>query len=170
MNLSWDRPRILAAIFVAMLPAMASAQAGTGTTTIAAINIGPDGAVHIVHSDGREFVPPKETDQVGTSSPIVTEDKRSAGWLVDFENCCTSYPIPLKLVVYRLGKPLRRFEPGMGIFDWCFVAGGKQVAFYTDTVHSNLAPHFELRDVESGRLVSKWDGHLNKRSRPGHGC
>ena len=134
------------------------------TITITSITVDEAGAVRLVRSDGKEVVPPKEPDQVGSSSPLLAGNKQAAGWLVDSANCCTSYPISLKLIIYRPGRPLRRFGSEMGIFDWCFVAGGRQVAFYTDTVHGNFAPHFELRDVESGRLLSQWDGHLTPRS------
>jgi hypothetical protein len=43
----------------------------------------------------------------------------------------------------------------MLIADWCFIEGGKQVAFFTNTVHGEFAPHYELRDVSFGRLLAK---------------
>jgi hypothetical protein len=39
--------------------------------------------------------------------PIVAEDKQTVGWLIDYENCCTSYPIPLTLVIFRSGEIIR---------------------------------------------------------------
>jgi hypothetical protein len=114
--------------------------------------------VHIVLNDGREVQPPKEKDQVGSSHPSISEDKRVVGWLVDYDNCCTSYPLSLKLIVYRIGKPSCKFEgDGRGIFGWHFVGGGKQVAFYQDFPHGNSVPHYELRDVETCRLLKVQD-------------
>jgi hypothetical protein len=123
------------------------------------------GTVHIIHGDGKEVQPPTDEEQVGSSAALISEDKRAVGWLVDSKNCCTSYPLSLKLMVYRGGKPLRGFQgDGRAIFDWHFAAGGKQVAFYQDYAHFAQAQHYELRDIETGRLVDKWDGALTPKS------
>lgn len=132
---------------------------------IAVIYCTEGGSVHVIHSDGREIQPLKEKEQVGCKSPIISEDQRAVGWLVASDFCCTSYPISVKLVVYRLGKPLSRFSgDGRAIFRWYFVAGGKQVAFYQDFLHGTQAQHYELRDVETGRLIDKWDGVLTPKA------
>ena len=89
------------------------------------------GAMHIITDDGREVLPPSEEDQVGCSFPQISEDRLEAGWLIETENCCTSYSIPTALVVFRLGKSTRRFGTGMAIFGWGFVSHGKQVTFHT---------------------------------------
>jgi hypothetical protein len=136
----------------------------TKTLFIAAIFIGDRGS-HVILSDGNIVQPPKEKEQVGCSSPVISEDRRTVGWLVDSDFCCTSYPISLTLVVYKPGKPLRRFQgDGRAIFDWKFVAGGRQVALYQDFLHGTPAQHYELRDTETGRLIDKWDGDLTPKS------
>jgi hypothetical protein len=123
------------------------------------------GKVHIVLGDRTEVQPPVDKDELGGSWVSISEDKRSVGWLVDYGNCCTSYPLSRKLMIYRPGKPLRTFVgDGRAIFDWRFVSNGKQVAFYQDYPHGNPVPHYELRDVETGRLVSKWDSALTRTS------
>jgi hypothetical protein len=109
--------------------------------------------MHIITDDGREVLPPLERDQVGCNSPQLSEDRLEAGWLVESENCCTSYPISTALVVFRLGKGTRRFGTGMPIFGWGFVAQGKQVTFHTDVLHGTSVPYDELRDIETGQLV-----------------
>ena len=109
--------------------------------------------MHIITDDGREVVPPSEKDQVGCRAPQISEDRLEAGWLIESDNCCTSYPISTVLVVFRLGKPIRRFEAGMAIMGWGFLARGKQVAYHTDVLHGTSAPHDEVRDIETGRLV-----------------
>ena len=103
--------------------------------------------VHVVHGDGKEVQPPTDKDQVGISSALTPEDNRTAGY-ADYRNCCTSFPLSLKLMIYRPGKPLREFKgDGRAIFDWHFVAGGKLVAFYQDFPHGTPAQHCELRDI-----------------------
>jgi hypothetical protein len=122
------------------------------------------GTVHIVHGDGKEVKPPTDKEQVGSSSALISEDKRSVGWLADYGNCCTSYPLSMKLMVYRPGKPMREFKgDGRAIFDWHFVAGGKRVAFYQDFPHGTPVQHYELRDIATGRLIDKWDADLTSK-------
>jgi len=114
----------------------------------------------IVDSDGKVIIPPPEKGQAGVDFLKIADDKHTAGWLVDEKiDDGTSYPIALTLVVYRSGKILHRFGDGMVIANWCFLEGGEQVAFYTNTLHGDLAPHYELHGVASGRLVGKYDGH-----------
>ena len=123
------------------------------------------GTVHIVHGDGKEVQPPTDKEQVGSSSALISEDKQAAGWLVNYENCCTSYPLSLELMIYRPGKPLRGFKgDGRAIFDWHFVAGGKRVAFYQAFPHGTPVQHYELRDIATSRLIDKWDGDLTSKS------
>jgi hypothetical protein len=156
----------LVAAAVLFVPVFQTGYAATNApaTSIARIYIDADGRVHIVQGDGQKIAPPKERDQVSVASAAVASDNLTAGWLVEYGNCCSSYPIPLTLVFYRPGRPLRRLGNGMMICGWQFEAGGKQVAFSTNTVHGDLAPHYELRDTQTGRLLDKWDGHLNNKA------
>jgi hypothetical protein len=115
-------------------------------------------ALHIIQQDGGKVDPPAEKEQVGVSSVRISSDNQAVGWLVDSDFCCASYPLQLLLVVYRPGKPLRKFRgDGRAIFGWHFVAGGRQVAFYQSFPHGDLMTHYELRDVETERLLDKWD-------------
>src|ERR1700674_47784 len=152
----------VAASFSFLLPAISAAPAQTGkTVTLAKIYTdSATGRVHIVDSDGKVIIPPPEKGQAGVDFLKIADDKHTAGWLVDEKiDDGTSYPIALTLVVYRSGKILHRFGDGMVIANWCFLEGGEQVAFYTNKLHGDLAPHYELHGVASGRLVEKYDGH-----------
>ena len=140
------------------------AQTPTQPTLIEKIYVDSEGVAHVVESDGADHPQPKEKDQVTCSLPKVADDKRTAGWLVDVPNCCTSYPISLELLLYQPGKPVQRLGDGMLIADWHFLDGGKRVAFSTNTVHGDLAPYYELREVDTGKLLSHWKGHLNAKS------
>lgn len=168
MNMSSPVRFVIALVFVAAMMFGSVYQNGfaarNAAKSIATIHIDADGRIHIVNGDGSEIVPPKEKDQTSVASATIAEDRLTAGWLVEYDNCCTSYPIPLTLVLYRPGRPLRRLGNGMMIGDWHFEAGGKQVAFSTNTVHGDLAPHYELRDTQTGRLIDKWNGPVNSKS------
>jgi hypothetical protein len=121
--------------------------------------------VHIVLDDGTDVLPPIDKDQVGGSSASIAKDRRAAVWLADYGNCCTSYPLSMELIVYKPGKPLQKFKgDGRGIFNWQFVAEGKKFAFFQDVAHGPGNPHCELRDIETGRLISKWDGRITQKS------
>ena len=123
--------------------------------------VGADGQLRIVTKDRREIVPKKEPDQVAFEMPRISPDGRAVGWLALYPNCCTSYPIPLKLVIYASGK-LRTFTgSGLPIWRWCFQAGRKQVAFEQETVHGGIGVHYELRAVTTGRLVANYDPDRN---------
>lgn len=138
-------------------------QKGAKAQSVVAVFMGAGGPGHVIHADGSAVRLPREKEQVGVSSVLISDDGQAAGWLVDSDYCCTSYPIHLTLVVYRTGKPLRRFQgDGRCIFDWRFMAGGTQVAFYQDFLHGPRGQHYELRDLETGRLIDKWDGDLTK--------
>jgi hypothetical protein len=95
---------------------------------------------------------------------MISANMMAVGWLADYDNCCTSYSLSLGLVVYTPRKPPRAYKgDGRAIFGWHFVAGGKQFAFFQEFPHGNLVPHYELRDVTTGRLIDKWDeGDMTK--------
>jgi hypothetical protein len=125
---------------------------------IAAVFCGADPA-SVIHEEGSVVRQSTEKEQIGCSSPKISANKQTAGWLVDSDFCCTSYPLQFMLVVYRPGKPLRHFTgDGRGIFGWTFVGGGRQVAFYQSYPHGDPVAHAELRDVNTEHLVERWDG------------
>ena len=119
--------------------------------------VDPGGQLRIQTKDGREIVPRKEPDQVAFDKAAISPDGHAVGWLAQYPNCCTSYPIPLKLVIYASGK-LRTFTgSGLPVWRWRFQAGGKQVSFEQETVHGGIGVHYELRDITTGRLIAKYD-------------
>lgn len=125
-----------------------------------------DGRVHIVSGAGEDTVIAKEKDQVRCDSPQVAEDQRTAGWLIDYENCCTSYPIPLTLVIYRSGRVVRRIQPGLMIFDWRFLEGARKIALSSGTVHGMTFRSLSLYEVRTGRLLERWEGSFEEAPPP----
>lgn len=74
-----------------------------------------------------------------------------------FPNWGTSYDIPLGLVVYAAGRVHRFTGINLPIFQWAFADHGTRVAYGQEPVHSACATHYELRDVESERLIDSVD-------------
>ena len=128
----------------------------------AASNSWPTSRVHIFLSDGKEIQPPMLKEQISVSSPQISKDGVAVGWLADYENCCTSYPLSLGLILYRPGKSNCVFAgDGRAIFDWRFLASGKQVVFYQDFPHGTSYAHYELHDVATCRLLDHYDNGDN---------
>ncbi|MDP9324766.1 MAG: hypothetical protein M3P13_14105 [Acidobacteriota bacterium] len=125
-----------------------------GQETYRRADIDQDGQLHIVLAGGREITPLKDKDQVGFEKAAVSPDGRAVGWLALYPNCCTSYPIPLKMVIYMNGRHRELTGDGLPVWRWMFRDGGKRVAFEQETVHGGLGVHYELHDVATGRLVS----------------
>ncbi len=131
---------------------------------IAKVYVGSSGTVHIVHRDGSDAEIPKQKGEVGCSTPVIADDRESAGWVVDYETGLQgSRTVPGMLVIYRARGPVLRLGE-YPVWDWHFLARGKQVAFYTNSIHGSLAPHFELRDVQTVRLLEKLNGPLEEKS------
>ena len=174
-----DKPSIGRAVktaFVMLVAALAthqsaaqpprSRQAPTASTeTYESVDIDADGALRIQTSDRRTILvpkggPPKAGESFGRQTafekPVLSDDRRAAGAQAMFGNCCTSYDIPLQLVIYS-GRTTHRFEGGQAIFDWHFADGGRRVAFSQQTVHFACSVHWELRDIASERLVATVD-------------
>jgi hypothetical protein len=135
------------------------------STSVTRVYSDSSGRIHVVDSGGSDVTPPVEKNQIDTTEAKIAEDKQTVGWLVEFNvDDGTSYPIALSLVVYRSGKILHRFDTTMVIAGWQFVEGGKQVAFYTTTLHGDSAAHYELHDVATGRLLAQYGGHRGAKA------
>jgi len=121
------------------------------------------GQMHIRMKDGAEKVIPADKEQVGADGIKISPDGSAVGWMVEVPNCCTSYPIPVSIMVYSARGKLQRFGDGMMIGDWKFLEGGRKIAYNTDTVHSNLAPQCALVEISTGKTLGHWqrgDGPL----------
>jgi hypothetical protein len=153
------------ALVIALLPGVyAPLAAPAPASLVEKAYVGVDGSVHIVETGRGDKAVPKDKDQVGSGELRIADDKKTVGWLAEYENCCTSYAIPLKLVIYRDGKVRQRLGDGLMIYDWRFWEGGTQAAFCSGTVHGDSGGHCELHDASNGRALDTLDGHLDKDS------
>ena len=133
------------------------------------------GPLHIVYDDGTEVVkalPPleasteKETvfNDVGFSDVHLAADRQTLGWTIDVENCCTSYPIPRRVVIFRHRKVLRTFEQGQMVWNWMFFLGGKRLAAVFGPTHGPEVGDYRLYDIQTGKLISEVFGDEDTQS------
>jgi hypothetical protein len=153
-------PRKIANTLHALLGALAIAAGASRaeaqeTFTRAAID--QRGQLRITSSLGHRIAPAKEKEQVGFANVSISADRRAVGWLALFPNCCTTYPVPLRLVLYSMGHQRKFSGNGLAFARWTFSADGKRVAFRQETVHSSQGVHYELHDISNGRLVAAYD-------------
>lgn len=120
---------------------------------------GKDGKAHLLYRNGVARTPATEPRQVGCNHVRVSTDGRTVGWSVLIENCCTSYPIPIAVVLYQNNKQTV-ISPGQMVWEWRFVEQGKRVAVLFGPVHGN-ATAATLYDVHDGKALARWDGKGN---------
>jgi hypothetical protein len=132
----------------------------------ASVLVDQDRRVIVVTNDGRHITPPQDRDQVGAEQAAVAPDKQSVGWLALSRWCCTSYPIPMTLVVFSNGQ-VRVMKGALGepIWYWHFQNGGRRVAFKEETPHGSMGLHYELWDVRSGRRVADYTPEYDENGR-----
>ena len=123
------------------------------------------GQLRITTNKREEILFKKKADQVGFDQVAISPDGRTVGWVGLFPNCCTSYPIPLGLMIYFHGRMRTFTGNGLPIWRWSFEAQGKRVAFEQETVHGGMGVHYELRDVATGRLVGEYDPPVARDNR-----
>jgi hypothetical protein len=125
--------------------------------TYRSADVDATGVLRITSSDGRVIVLQKEGEQSSFRKPTISADRTAVGAQADYPNCCTSYDIPLELVIYSNGKVHRFKGIGLPIFQWHFADRGTRVAYGQETVHFGCEIHYELREIESERLLDSAD-------------
>jgi hypothetical protein len=124
------------------------------------------GPLHIVYSDGTDVIqdlPPKkkstENDivfhQEGFSDVQLADDRQTLGWTETYDNCGTSYAVPLVVVVYRSTKVIERIQEGQMVWSWMFFERGKQVGVVWGPTHGPEVGDFKLYDVSTGKVLAE---------------
>ncbi len=127
--------------------------ARTASERYTAVRVDAQQRLVITTGSGRTIVVPRTTDQTTFANPMISSDGTAVGAQGQFGNCCTSYDIPLQLVVYRRGVVHRFTGVGLPIFQWHFADAGSRVAYSQQTVHGACVITYELRDIDSERLI-----------------
>lgn len=136
---------------------VAAASASQAQPTYRRVEVDPAGHLHVTTAAGATISPPLDSDQVGVADPAVSPDGRSVGWLALYPNCCTTYPVPLVLLVRSAARERRFAGIGLPISRWAFLDGGRRVALRQAPLHGLVPTHYELYDIASGRLVRTYD-------------
>lgn len=124
------------------------------------------GPLHIVYSDGTDVVqdlPPKKkstennivSNQEGFSDVQLAEDGQTLGWTETYDNCGTSYAVPLVVVLYRSGTVLQRLQTGQMVWSWMFFERGKRAAVVWGPTHGPEVGDFILYDVRTGKVQAE---------------
>ena len=161
---SQNRTRSLRRLVVVLVSFVMIAPRAEAQTTYRRAVIDTSGQLRLTTSAGKSIVPPKDSGQVGFQSAIISDDRRSVGWLALYPNCCTTYPIPQKLVVRTPGR-VRVFDgSGFPIWRWAFIDDAKLIAYRQAPVHGDAPAHYELRDLDTGKLVDEFDAPVSDSS------
>lgn len=104
---------------------------------------------------GKSDQKPDGEQQVGFKDIAISPDGHAVGWTALFPNCCTSYPVPMLVEVYRAGKR-STFDPAIAPWHWCFVDGSEKIAAVSTTVHGPQNEIIELWDVLSGKKLEEF--------------
>jgi hypothetical protein len=123
-------------------------------------SIDPSGQLHIELASGKQIQAPKLRDQDGFDTPLISPDHHTVGWLATYQNPSNRRGARFagKLVLYRGARILRTFDTEQTFWGWEFQDGGKHVAYSTGPTHGGAA-ECVLRDVDSGRVIARFDIH-----------
>ncbi len=95
-------------------------------------------------------------DQVGFSQAQISRDRKHIGWVATFYTCCTSYAVPLELVVSSESGSLSAFAGGQGIFKWCFVPELDAVVFRQAALHGPAVETYTLGRIKDGKELETY--------------
>ena len=148
---------LLCSFAMAFVTAQGRTSGSTGAETIASATIDAEGQLLIAKTNGQRVVVRQEPEQTSFSPPTISLARTAVGTQAMFGNCCTSYDIPLQLVVYADGRVHRFKGVGLPIFQWGFADAGTRIAYGQEPVHFGCSIHYELRDIASERLIDEVD-------------
>jgi len=107
--------------------AMAQAAGAPVVETYQSATLDADGQLAILKPNGRQIIVRREGEQTAFSTPVISSARTAVAAQAMFPNCCTSYDIPLQLVVFAGGKLHRFSGVGLPIFHWGFADSGTRI-------------------------------------------
>jgi hypothetical protein len=161
-NVPHDRAVVIFLIAIAVSGLRAKAEPGQTTNRRSperyeSAALDANGNLAIRTSAGRSITVRKTRDQTSFESVTVARSRDAVAAEAMFKNCCTSYDIPLQLVIYADGQVHRFKGIGLPIFEWRLSDDGTQVAYGQEPVHFGCVTHYELRDIRTERLLDSFD-------------
>ena len=128
---------------------------GAGRESYAAVSVDKNGALAIRKADGSIAAVYRRPKQTAFEDARLSPDRGAVGAQAMYPNCCGSYDLALRLVVYENGREHWFKGTDLPIFRWTFVEGGHRIAFAQAPVHFGCGAHYELRDVRTERLIDE---------------
>ncbi len=149
----------------ALVAAVAASSAFVASAAGYVVHAKPDdGSSLSLTRDGRTVPAPRtEPEQAGFEQAQVSADGRTVGWVAQMPNCCTSYPLPLVLVLYRDGKVIRRFDEAPPIWDWAFVPGRDEVVIRQAYPHGPEFFTFTRLRIADGKALATYECNQDER-------
>lgn len=160
------RRRLIAGAAVCCASAAIQGLSAQSAHRYIAASINDMGDLRIVAANGVATTIRKGAGEVGIGDIRISPTGDSVGWVGMQKNCCTSYDIPTGLYVYTAGRTRKYEGRGLPVWKWTFSASGREVSFYQATVHGAAGEHYEVRDVETGRLISEFSPAVDRDNRP----
>jgi hypothetical protein len=141
-------------LVIACAAALLGARASCAQPTYRRADVDATGQLRIVLASGHAVRPPKDSGQVAFAQVAISADHRTIGWVALYPNCCTTYPIPLELVLLRAGGGRTVIAGALPIWQWAFSPGGQRVVLRQAPVHGAAPMLYELHDIRTGRLIA----------------
>ncbi|WP_026182851.1 hypothetical protein [Leeia oryzae] len=119
---------------------------------------GQDQTLTLYTSVGKRIAAPVQDGQTGFSQPRLSPGGYYAGWLVMEPNCCTSYPIALRLVVVNGRQAHHTFSGnGLPIYGWCFADRGTAVVYRQGVLHGSNVLFYQKNRIRDGKLLASFE-------------
>jgi hypothetical protein len=145
---------VITVLFVATLWAQSD-------PVIVSARCGADQKTHLMFRGGKETAVPWLAEQSGCDDVKISADHHSAGWVIFQSGAIAdgTSPIATGVTIFSANRPVRHYGDGLVVWDWRF-AGADRVVLSTNTAHGPQTndPHFVLYDLNSGKLLRKWNG------------
>ena len=139
---------------VVALALVVAAHASAAQATFRRADVDSAGQLRIMLSNDRVIRPSKDSGQVGVEQVALSRDHRTVGWAALYPNCCTSYPIPLELVLLRSTGARTVIRGDLPVWQWGFAADGKSVVIREAPVHGAAPAVYERRDIRTGHVIA----------------
>jgi hypothetical protein len=157
-------PHVRYPLLIVCIAFATACEASTGQHTIRSAVLDSTGQLKVELSNARVIVPARDSDQVAFEQVAFSSDHSVVGWVNRYPNCCTSYPVPLKLVLLRASGERTVIAPVLPIWQWAFADSGR-VVIRTAPVHGGAAS-YELRDMRTGSIVTSVESDSSNAEMP----